>query len=212
VDLQVVGAGLGRTGTMSLKRALEQLLDAPCYHMHEVWLHDGHDELWRRAALGDTGVLDSVLAGYTATLDWPACAFWPELTTACPDSIVLLSERESAEEWWRSADRTIFEATRRGFLSPTHRAMWDEVTRTRFTDRWGEPGPAMHAYERHNAEVRASVPAERLLEWRPSDGWGPICRRLGLPEPAEPFPHVNRGDEFRARNRFDADESERDTP
>jgi hypothetical protein len=187
---------------MSLKRALEQLLGASCYHMHEVSLHEGHADLWLRAALGETGLLHSILAEFSATLDWPACAFWPELTAACPDAIVLLSERESADEWWRSADRTIFEATRRRLLPPAHRAMWDEVTRTRFTDRWDEATAAMAAYERHNAEVRASVPPGSLLEWRPGDGWGPICARLGVAEPAEPFPHLNDGDAFRERNQL----------
>jgi hypothetical protein len=62
----------------------------------------------------------------------------------------------------------------------------------------------MEAYVRHNDAVRAGVAPERLVEWRPDDGWEPICAALGLPVPDEPFPRLNTTAEFRARAGWDA--------
>ena len=107
MTLRVVGAGLGRTGTHSLKVALERLLGEPCYHMLEVF---GHPELaarWCEALDGDVPDWDELFAGYGATVDWPAVAFWEELCDAFPDAVVLLSVR-GTDSWWRSADQTIF--------------------------------------------------------------------------------------------------------
>ena len=199
MTLRVVGAGVGRTGTHSLKLALEQLLAGPCYHMLEVFQHPEHAPLWRGAANGDMPDWDSLFAGYVATVDWPAGSFWPELVAAYPDAVVLLSVRDSADEWWRSADRTIFEVTRRPAVGPDPwREMWDDISRNRFTDQLDDRDAAVAAYERHNADVRAAVPRDRLVEWRPSDGWGPLCGALGVPVPDDPFPVTNTTADFRA--------------
>jgi len=200
MTLQVVGAGLGRTGTVSLKGALERLLGGPCYHMVEVFAHPDHVPAWAGATRGEPTDWEALLGGYRAAVDWPAGAFWRELSEANPGAIVLLSVRDDAATWWRSADRTVFEAMRRP--QPPEMAEWHEMIVdllcTRFTDQWLEPEAAMAAYERHNDEVRATVPADRLLEWRPGDGWEPLCTALGVPVPDEPFPHENRSADFRA--------------
>ena len=199
MTLRVVGAGLGRTGTHSLKLALEQLLGGPCYHMLEVFQHPEHVPLWHGAANGDMPDWDSLFAGYVATVDWPAASFWPELGAAYPDAPVLLSVRDSSEEWWRSADRTIFEVSRRPVVGPDPwREMWDDLSRNRFTDRLDDRDAAVAAYERHNAAVRKAVPRDLLVEWRPADGWDPLCRALGVPVPDDPFPVTNTTAEFRA--------------
>src|SRR5579859_522535 len=109
MDLEVVGAGLGRTGTHSLKLALERLLGAPCYHMVEVFAHPEHVPAWHSAALDKMPAWNEVLAGYAAAVDWPASAFWAELSEAFPDALVVLSVRDP-EDWWRSAHETIFTA------------------------------------------------------------------------------------------------------
>ncbi len=208
--LRVVGAGLGRTGTNSLKLALERLLGAPCYHMFEVLFeHAEHIPVWRRAVRGELPDWDRFLTGYAATVDWPAMTFWPELAATNPDALVLLSLRESPEAWWRSADRTILEAAR---LEPNRAGdpvgtgvhdLFIECMEARFTDRWRDRDETMAAYQRHNNAVRRAVPSERLIEWRTGDGWGPLCQGLGVPVPDEPFPHVNTTDEFRVMARFD---------
>ena len=204
MTLRVVGAGLGRTGTNSLKLALEQLLGGPCYHMLEVIGHPDHAAEWERAAVGDSPDWARFLAGYVAAVDWPAAAFYEELMEAFPDAIVLLSTRENAEAWWTSANATIFQAIAqvRDNPGPNERMIFTMMDR-RFTPEWDQHDASVAAYLRHNEEVRARVPAARLVEWTTGDGWGPLCRGLGLPEPDAPFPHVNTTSDFRAMTGLD---------
>jgi hypothetical protein len=200
MGLQVVGAGLGRTGTMSLKQALEQLLDGPCYHMTEVFGNRDAIDTWHRAAEGDSPDWNTFLEGYVATVDWPAAAFWDQLAEANPDSIVLLSTRD-ADAWWKSASSTIF-AVRLDDGEPgsdlsAHHAMANVLFENTFTPSWQQEHAAKSAFLAHNERVRASVPANRLVEYRPGDGWGPLCEALGVPEPDTPYPHVNTTEDFR---------------
>jgi hypothetical protein len=201
--VRVVGAGLGRTGTNSLKLALERLTGGPCYHMIELFERPDDLPQWRGALHGNPPDWRTFPDGYTATVDWPACAFWAGLADAHPDAIVLLSVRDSAEQWWRSFEATILAGLSRPV--PADQQEWAErrkvmlamLERT-FTPRWRERDGAMAGYEAHNAAVREAIPADRLVEWRPGDGWEPICAALGGPIPDEPFPHVNTTEEFRA--------------
>lgn len=196
--VKVVGAGAGRTGTLSLKAGLEQLLGAPCYHMVEVFGHPGHLDGWRAAAQGEAVDWDVLLEGYGATSDFPACLFWAEILDANPGAVVVLSTRRDSSSWWESASRTIFSLTEEDLppeLSDWFQ-MWRAVSAARFTPDWTDRDDAIAAYERHNAEVRASAPPERLVDWQPGDGWPPLCRALGLDLPAEPFPHLNKREDF----------------
>jgi hypothetical protein len=197
MELVVVGAGVGRTGTHSLKLGLEQLLDAPCHHMVEILGNPDQIPAWTDAIEGRPVDWARMLARYRAIVDWPGGSFWRELSTAYPDALVLLSVRDP-EAWYRSASSTIFLAFD---TMPPELAPWMDSVRKllhdRFCDRFDDPTAMIEAFERHNAAVRAEVPADRLLEWRPEDGWAPICARLGLPVPAEPFPVTNTTDEFR---------------
>ncbi|MGA2521644.1 MAG: sulfotransferase family protein [Acidimicrobiales bacterium] len=209
MSLRVVGAGLGRTGTHSLKLALEQLLGGPCYHMIEVFGRPEQAEAWHAAAQGRPPAWDAFLADYRATVDWPAAAFWRQLHEAFPEAVVVLSTRSSPEAWWKSASDTIFSVLARpvpegdeGGLAEL--AMIDAVLSNTFTPQWREEKPAMAAYEAHNAAVRAGVAPGRLVEWQPGDGWGPLCAALGLDVPEEPFPHVNSTADFRAMTGLDA--------
>lgn len=223
MPLRMIGAGLGRTGTKSLKLALERLTGAPCYHMAEVFAHPEHVPSWRASFEGRDPDWASLFAGFAATVDWPAAGRWRSIAAAWPDAPILLSTRESPEQWWRSADATIFEVFRRNHFGPGRR---DWLARLKSlvspsssaVNDWGRMGAAMMrdfspggldratamaAYERHNAAVRAEVPRGRLVEWRPGDGWDPLCRALGVPVPDEPFPHVNTSAEFRAHAGWD---------
>jgi hypothetical protein len=200
MTLNVVGAGLGRTGTHSLKAALEQILGGPCYHMMEVFGRPDDIPVWRKAVNGEQPDWSAFLSEYRAAVDWPASAFWREIWAANPDAVVLLSSRD-ADGWWKSANNTIFQIMQREAPDATMRAQMDMaiamLTKT-FTTNWRDETEAKRAYEKHNADVRASVPADRLIDYHPGDGWEPICEKLGLPVPAEPFPHLNTTDEFRA--------------
>ena len=201
--IRVVGAGVGRTGTASLKEALERLLGAPCYHMSEVFAHLDHVPTWHRAIRGDAVDWSQLLEGYAAIVDWPGAACWRSIAAAYPDALVLLSARADAETWHRSAKATIL-----GDIPEDAKAAQPELREfgemvgdmfAAFDPKWRDRDAAMAAYERHNAAVRAEVPPQRLIEWQPGDGWTPLCQALDLPVPDDPFPHTNTTDEFNAR-------------
>jgi hypothetical protein len=200
--LRVVGAGLGRTGTNSLKLALEQLLGAPCYHMFELIGHQEKLPAWEGAVAGGETDWEAVFDGYAATVDWPGCAFWRELRDANSDAMVLLSVRDP-EGWWASMESTIVPILS-GPPIPGDpdggrgQAMIKEMFRTRFTPDWADRERAIAAFEAHAEQVRSEVPAERLIEWRTGEGWEPICEGLGMAVPSAPFPHENASGDFAA--------------
>jgi len=197
MEIAVVGAGVGRTGTHSLKIALEQLVGGRCHHMVEILGDPSQIPAWMDAIDGKPVDWPAMLSNYRTIVDWPGAAFWPELSKAFPDALVLLSVRDP-ESWYRSASNTIFLAF--DHMPPELVPWMDAVRRLmgeRFSDRLDDPTAMMDAFVRHNDAVRAGVPASRLLEWSAGDGWEPICDRLGLPVPAEPFPVTNTTGEFR---------------
>src|SRR3954471_10610563 len=151
--MRVVGAGLGRTGTHSLKLALERLLGEPCYHMAEVFEHFDHVPTWTAAVRGEQVDWQPVLGGYAAIVDWPGVAVWRELAAAYPDSVVLLSKRRDAATWLKSARATILDNSPENKLeedpampgfSSMARAMFDK-----FEPEWRDDDAAMAAYDRH---------------------------------------------------------------
>jgi hypothetical protein len=195
--LQIVGAGVGRTGTHSLKIALEQLLGGTCHHMIECFGRPDQIEGFTAAIDGEPVDWSALLADFTAMVDFPGSMFWREIAAANPDAPILLSTRD-AEGWYTSASSTIFLAF--DHLPPEMAPWMDAVKRglhNRFSDDFENKDAMIAAYERHNAEVRAEVPTDRLIDWTPSDGWGPICVALGKPVPDEPFPVTNTTKEFR---------------
>jgi len=200
VGLQVIGAGLGRTGTTSLKLALEELLGGRCYHMLEVRERPDDAQVWADAYGGSLPVWDAFFAGYEATVDWPAAPFWRELSEAFPDAVILLSVRD-ADAWWKSASSTIFPALATYFAPDAPADGWTGMGRgmmTSFTPDWLNEAVAKAAYLAYNDRVRATAPADRFVEWRPDEGWRPICSALGRDEPDHPFPHVNATEQTRA--------------
>ena len=197
MSLRVVGAGVGRTGTTSLKLALERLLGEPCHHMYEMFGDPAEIPRWTAAIEGRPVDWTTMCDGFAAVVDWPGAAFWPELTIAHPDALVILSVRDP-ESWYLSASNTIFQVYDN---APAEWQHWfDAMYRLlgeRFSCDLDDPDTMMAAFERHNESVRRSVAPERLLEWTPSDGWEPICGRLGLAVPAQPFPWTNDTNQLR---------------
>ncbi len=195
--LQVVGAGVGRTGTHSLKIALEHLLGGTCHHMIECFGRPDQIEGFTAAFNGEPVDWSGLLGDFTAMVDFPGSLFWREIAAANPDAPVLLSTRDS-EGWYISASNTIFQSFDH---APPEMQPWMLAVRKglheRFSDDFENKGAMIAAYEAHNAAVRAEVPADRLIDWTPSDGWGPICAGLGLPVPDESFPVTNTTKEFR---------------
>ena len=204
MSLRVIGAGFGRTGTLSLKGALEHLGFGPCYHMIEVIDHPEHVDFWQRAAAGAAVDWDEILAGYRAAVDWPACSFYAELAARYPEAKVILTARDP-ERWYQSAWQTIFPRITRP-VSPDDALAWVRIRMQRkivieqaFGGDIEDREHALAVFRQHVAEVQRAIPPERLLVYRVADGWEPLCRFLERPVPDQPFPHVNASDEFRRR-------------
>lgn len=205
MTLQLIGAGLGRTGTHSLKLALEMLLGGTCHHMTEVFAHPAEIPVWAAAASGEPVDWQALLADYDAIVDYPGAGVWREISAAFPEVPILLSTRASAQEWWNSASSTIL-ADRPRPADTEHerhrRVMVDGMFKRTLGDDLKDAEAVMAAYEAHNAAVRAEVPADRLFEYQPGDGWTPLCAALGLAIPDEPFPHTNTREHWRNRAGF----------
>ncbi|GAB7052958.1 sulfotransferase family protein [Catenuloplanes indicus] len=218
--MRVIGVGFGRTGTASLKVALERLGYGPCYHMLAVLEKPSRARGWlaaAKAADAADGAVDppwqEIFDGFDSTLDWPGVAFWRELVEAYPDARVILTVRDPYR-WYRSMDATILRALRQarhpvigplmrlgGWLRPDMGAFF-EMTQRLVVQRsfHGDPGGGAERFARlfdeHTAEVIATVPADRLLVFEVADGWKPLCDFLGTTPPDEPFPHINDQQEF----------------
>jgi hypothetical protein len=203
MPLGVIGAGLGRTGTMSLKLALDQLGFGPTYHMSEVFKDPAAARWWADAADGGGPGWETIFAGYASSVDWPGASFYKTLADAYPDAKVILTERPSAD-WFKSARATIFNVpTSAG--PPAFGRMMNAVIGRMFDGRLDDADHAIAVYERHNAEVRRVIPAGRLLVYEVSQGWEPLCAFLGVPIPEGDVPHVNSTAEFQARAHSSSD-------
>lgn len=208
--MKVIGAGFGRTGTTSLKAALEKLGFDPCYHMTEVFAHPDHAAFWISAWHGEPVDWEGVIGDYEAAVDWPACTFYEELMRRYPDAKVLLSVRDP-ERWYESTRTTIYELTKLiegstisrwifgllsllifgGFTGRRSSLAKDIIWQGTFDGRFEDKDYAIEVFERHNEMVKRRVPPERLLVYEVKEGWGPLCEFLGVPEPDEPFPRLN---------------------
>jgi hypothetical protein len=196
MTLAVLGAGFGRTGTLSLKAALETLGFAPCYHMVEVARQPAHAAVWAAAGRGERIDWRAFLAGYAAAVDWPATAFWRELASTFPAARIILTVRASAA-WYSSFRDTIVKRTAslapppasplRAIYDLTQELILDGV----FDGRAADEQHARAVYDTHNRSVSDSVPPERLLVYGLAAGWAPLCAFLDRPVPNEPFPHLN---------------------
>jgi Sulfotransferase domain len=207
--MQVIGAGFGRTGTLTLKAALEELGVGPCYHMVEVlWGDTGRLPLWQAAANGEEVDWKAVFEGFESTVDWPGCTFWEPLMEVFPDAKVLLTVRDS-ESWYESARNTIYAsliAGQKGELKegdeepPSPEAfqmisalIWQGTFHGKFEDR----AYAIEMFDKHIAEVKSKVPPERLVVHEVKEGWKPLAQMLGVPEPRTEFPRLNDKVAFR---------------
>lgn len=195
MTLRVIGAGYGRTGTASLKTALEKLGFGPCHHMSEVLPSPERIDRWRRIGEGEP-LWDQAFEGYNSTVDWPSCTHWRALMNYYPDAKIILSLRD-AGKWFESVNTTILEkrvceALKTTPMGPMMQAnVWGL-----FDGRMQDREYMMAAFERHCAEVIGSVPKERLLVFEPKQGWAPLCEFLGVDVPSEPFPHLNTQEEI----------------
>lgn len=198
MTLKVIGAGFGRTGTESMKRALEILGLGPCYHMYEVLPSPERVALWRGIASGQIAPdWDAVFDGYQATVDWPGMAYWQQLAAHFPEAKILLTTR-SKESWIASMEKTILKVLRDPDEDPE--SIGQVLIRAQtFGGDLDDIAHVAQVYDTHNQTVRDSVPAHRLVDYPLGSGWEPLCAALDLPVPDVPYPSGNKTDEFHAR-------------
>ena len=189
MPLSVIGAGFGRTGTMSLKLALDRLGFGPCYHMTEVFKNPKASGYWEAAADGKAVDWEEVFAGYGSTVDWPSATFYKQLADAYPDARVILTDRDP-EAWFASTQATIFSRHFRDDTDDPWQRMVLKVIGDLFDRRMTDRDKLIEVYKRHNDEVRRTIAPERLLDYQVSQGWGPLCAALGVPVLDTAFPHI----------------------
>ncbi len=202
--LSVIGAGYGRTGTLSLKAALEQLGYVRCHHMIEVLRNPGEAEFWmsaaRRVARGENVDWDALLQGYQATVDWPACHFYQQLARRYPEAKVVLTIRDPLT-WYQSMAATTLRVIREGVESGRIDAEkgnlgTELVVKAAFGGILDDARHGVDVFQRHTREVISTIDPERLLVFEVSAGWEPLCAFLHRPVPTTPFPRSNARDEF----------------
>lgn len=195
----ILGAGVGRTGTSSLKLALTHLGVGPCHHMQEVRDHmPVQVPLWRSALAGNADWA-AIYDGYSSAVDWPTAAFFRELAANNPEARFILTVR-SSESWAESFSETVYIIGAAKEKVPPHMREWLEIliaviARSGFPLGLDRPALAA-AFVAHNEAVRTAIPAERLLVYNVTDGWAPLCAFLGQPVPSQPFPRRNRRRDF----------------
>lgn len=194
MTLQVIGAGIGRTGTMSLKLALTELGFGPCHHMEEVGkAMPVQVPLWQ-AALAGTPDWPAIYDGFNSAVDWPTARYFRELHAAYPDARFILTVR-SAQSWAESFGSTIYQLIAGADKAPAHLQEWLAMAGGTIQQTgipMGADQAALEAaFNAHNAAVKQAIPASQLLVYEVKQGWEPLCAFLGVPVPAGDFPRTN---------------------
>jgi len=182
---------------MSLKHALEQLGFAPCHHMIEVFQHPDSVPLWIEAATGKPD-WDAIFADYGAAVDYPTALFWRELAAHYPDAKIIHSVRDP-ERWFESTQETIFAPGSLAVMLDGPMKDFFAMFRREFGDKINDRNFMVDYFKRHTDEVIRTIPPQRLLVFEAKQGWEPLCKFLGVPEPATPYPSENSREEFKAR-------------
>ena len=196
MGLSVIGAGYGRTGTLSLKAALEQLGYEKCHHMIEVINQPGEADKWMAAIDNPSVEWDNLFKGFQACVDWPACHFYQQLAEYYPAAKVVLTVRDPVE-WYQSMSATTLSVIRPRLKDPNFRNLGTElVVNAAFAGNIDDEAHAVEIFQQHTEDVINTIPPERLLVYEVRQGWGPLCKFLGKPVPNTPFPRVNGREEF----------------
>ena len=199
--LDIIGPGFGRTGTSSLKTALEHLGYGPTHHMFEVRDNPAQLPYWQALARGEKPNWNDVFSGYRSQCDWPGARYWRELAAFYPDAKIILTVRDP-DEWYDSVEATILKLTAArsqiddphlsGLVNMAHAIVDESEFGGRMTDR----DYAISVFNSHTAGVQAAFPSSRLLTFDVRDGWEPLCRFLGSEVPAISFPRLDSSRQF----------------
>ena len=197
MPLRVIGTGFGRTGTDSMREALDILGFGPCHHMFAVNTSEIQKQRWRALAKGAAPDWESLFEGFGSCVDWPSAFYWRELIQAYPEARVLLTYR-TPESWWQSFEKTVLAFSAQG-ADPESLGVTLIANRV-FGGRPQDRDTALAAYEANVEAVLATVPPERLLVHNLGDGWEPLCRHLDVPVPDWPYPSRNSTAQFQERH------------
>jgi hypothetical protein len=197
--MQVIGVGVGRTGTYSLKLAIEQLNLGPCHHMEEVLLNPAEQvPLWTAAVAGRADWAKT-FQGYESAVDWPTAGFFRELLAAYPTAKFVLTERDP-DRWVESFSATIYKLMAGRDEAPKEMQPWFDIAQGVIAKTGFPPGldtaDLRQAFLAHNDAVKATIPADQLLVFQVKEGWEPLYAFLEKPVPVEPFPRSNDRGEF----------------
>ena len=211
MSIEVIGAGWGRTGTLSLKVALEQLGFDKCYHMKELIERPETVTFWEKLEQGKEIDWDELFKGYKATVDHPSCNYYIQLMNHYPHAKVILTVREP-EKWYESAFNTTYQISlaldqempaQQGVIS----TQWQTSRRTfqivklivqrDFQGKFEDKEYMIDIFKKHIEEVKQNIPAEKLLVYQVKEGWQPLCDFLNVPVPDIEFPHLNERKEFK---------------
>ncbi|PPD45275.1 MAG: sulfotransferase family protein [Methylobacter sp.] len=204
MKLNIIGAGFGRTGTESLKKAIEILSLGPCYHMFEVDKHFDHVAVWQSKISGNNIDWDTIYAEYASAVDWPTCTFYLELFRKYPESKVILTIRDP-EQWYESIKKTVFRAIREreGNLSEQTKAKremsYKLISEKTFFNRLDDKDFCIDIFNSHIEKVKSDIPKRSLLIYDISDEWNPLCSFLGVDVPKQEFPKSNMSNDFEKR-------------
>jgi hypothetical protein len=197
--MQVIGAGVGRTGTYSLKLAINRLGLGPCHHMEAV-MQDMPMQvpLWS-AALAGRADWGAVYSGFGSAVDWPTASFFHELASAYPSAKFILTHRDP-QTWADSFGETIYVAIAGRDQAPSDKKAWLDmaygvIAKAGFPEGLSRD-QLIEGFIAHNEAVKAAIPADRLLVYQVKEGWEPLCAFLGTQAPDEPFPRTNDRAEF----------------
>ena len=203
MPLEVIGAGFGLTGTMSLKLALERLGYVKCYHMSEVFAHPEHVPMWAAAHRGEPVDWEALYRGYRASVDWPSCDLWEVHSALYPNAKVILSTRDP-DSWYTSVMNTIYQSSMKArdsadpMMSRFGEWIDETIWKGVFDGRMDDRAHAVDVYCAHVERVKATLPKSRLLVFEAKQGWLPLCEFLGVEVPDESYPRVNTTEDFLA--------------
>lgn len=199
MTLHVIGAGIGRTGTYSLKLAINRLGFGPCHHMEEV-LHNQTDQvpIWTAAVRGHPDWA-AIFENYQSAVDWPTAGFFRELSVVYPSAKFVLTVR-NPDSWAESFSATIYKLLATKDQAPEELQAWLDLT-VGVIHKSGFPAGLdvaglKDAFIAHNDAVSTLIHEQRLLTYQVKEGWGPLCAFLDVPVPDEPFPSTNDRGEF----------------
>jgi len=197
--MKVFGAGFGRTGTMSLKFALEKLRIGPCYHMREVVSRPSHIKLWYDISRGEHPNWNRLFSGFNSAVDFPVCLFYKQLINIFPEAKFILTLRDF-DTWYISTANTIYKVPSilpdwfervvypiRMFIVMQVNLIWVGLFKNNFSDR----DSTKLVYYEHIESVKKIIPADKLLIYNVKEGWEPLCEFLDVDVPDIPFPKVN---------------------